>query len=86
MSYSWVGDQYAKIRYSDEIDKKYPWIKYTIPYKDPLYAIVEVAKGTISITGVTSTFVGSGPDELGIPARPENDRIVPMISSRKLKF
>jgi hypothetical protein len=86
MSYSWVGEQYAKIRYSDEIDKKYPWIKYTIPYKDPLYATVEVKKETISITGVTSTFVGPGPDELGIAARLENDRIVPFISSRKLKF
>ncbi|MBI5010470.1 MAG: alkaline phosphatase, partial [Bacteroidia bacterium] len=86
MSYSWVGEQYAKIRYSDEIDKKYPWIKYTIPYSDPLYAIVEVTKGTISIAGVTSTFVGPGPEELGIPVRPENDMIVPLISSRKLKF
>jgi calcineurin-like phosphoesterase family protein len=86
MSYSWVGEQYVKIRYSDEIDKKYPWIKYTIPYKDPLYAIVELTKGTISISGVTSTFVGPGPDELGIPARPENEKIVPFISSRKLKF
>ncbi|HUX97156.1 MAG TPA: metallophosphoesterase [Bacteroidales bacterium] len=86
MSYSWVGEQYAMIRYSEEIDKKYPWIKYTIPYQDPLYAIVEVKKGTISVSGVNSSFVGSGPDELKIPSRPENDKIVPVISSRKLKF
>jgi 3',5'-cyclic AMP phosphodiesterase CpdA len=86
MSYSWVGEQYVKVRYSDDIDKKYPWIKYTIPYKDPLYAIVGIKKGTISITGVKSSFVGPGPEELGIPARPENDKIVPEISSRKLKF
>lgn len=86
MSYSWVGEQFMKVRYSDEIDKKYPWIKYTIPYKDPLYAIVGIKNGTISIKGVESTFVGQGPEELGMPVRPENDKIVPVISSRKLKF
>jgi calcineurin-like phosphoesterase family protein len=86
MSYSWVGEKFMKVRYSDEIDKEYPWIKYTIPYKDPLFAIVEISKGTISIDGVKSEFVGPGPEELGIPERPVNDKIVSEISSRKLKF
>jgi len=86
MSYSWVGEKYSKIRYSDEIDKKYPNIKYTIPYKDPLYAIVEIGKGIIDIAGVSSTFVGPGPDELGIPERPVNSVIVPYISSKSLKY
>ena len=86
MSYSWVGEQYMKVRYSDETDKKYPWIKYTIPYKDPLYAIVEVKKGLIVVEGVKSTFEGPGPEELGISVRPDNDKIVPYISSRKLKY
>ena len=86
MSYSWVGENYMKIRYSDEIDAKYPWIKYTIPYKDPLYAIVEIKNGTISIEGINSTFVGPGPEELGIPEQPENNQIVPFISNRNIKF
>lgn len=86
MSYSWVGEQYLKVRYSAEIDRKYPWIKYTIPYKDPLYAIAEINNGTLSVEGVKSTFVGPGPEELGIPARPENDQIVPVISNRIIKF
>jgi len=86
MSYSWVGEQFARVRYSDDIDKKFPYIKYTIPYKDPLYAFVEVDKSTISIAGVTSTFVGPGPEELGITRQPENNKIVPVISNKKLKF
>jgi calcineurin-like phosphoesterase family protein len=86
MSYSWVGDNYVKVRYSDEIDRKFPWIKYTIPYKDPLYAIVVIDKKKISIKGIESAFVGPGPDELGIPVRPANDVIVPYISDREIKY
>ena len=86
MSYSWVGEQYSKVRYSDEIDRKYPYIKYTIPYRDPLYAIAEIKNGKLTIEGEKSTFVGPGPKELGIQARPDNDQIVPVISSRKIKF
>jgi len=86
MSYSWVGEQYMKVRYGEEIDNNFPYIKYTIPYKDPLYAVIEVEKGSITITGVKSTFVGPGPKELGIPERPENDKIVPFISTLKLNY
>ena len=62
MSYSWVGEKYQKIRYSSEIDSKYPYIKYTIPYKDPLYAFAEIKGGIIYIKGIESTIVGPGPD------------------------
>ena len=86
MSYSWVGEEYARVRYSDETDKKFPWIKYTIPYKDPLFAFVEINANNIKIKGVSSNFAGPGPKELGMPERSENDKIVPFISSRKLKF
>jgi len=86
MSYSWVGEKYEKIRYGTEIDAKYPWIKYTIPYKDPLYAFVEINDSSISITGIKSTFVGPGPDELDIPERPDNDKITPVISDRYIRY
>jgi calcineurin-like phosphoesterase family protein len=84
MSYSWVGEKYGTIRYSKEIDSKFPWIKFTIPYKDPLYAFVEINDKAIIIKGRKSSFIGPGPDELGIPERPENDKITPVISSRKI--
>lgn len=32
MSYNWLGESFAKVRYSDEIDKNFKWIKYTAPY------------------------------------------------------
>jgi predicted phosphodiesterase len=86
MSYSWVGEEFLKIRYNAEIDARYPWIKYTIPYRDPLYAFVEITDKTIIIKGVKSTFVGPGPEELGIPERPDNDKITPTISNREIRY
>jgi predicted phosphodiesterase len=83
MSYSWVGEKYKRIRYSQEVDEKYPWIKYTIPYKEPLYAIVSVGPKGIKITGRKTEFVGPGPKALGMPEAKE-EPIVPYISNRKL--
>lgn len=85
MSYEWLGDKYQTIRYSKEIDKKYPYIKYTVPYKDPLFAFVEVNAKSIQIEGIKSSFVGPSPKELGCPERPKNKRIVAEITNRILK-
>ncbi len=83
MSYSWVGGDYKKVRYSPEIDEKYPWIKYTIPYKDPLYAFVTIENGILGIKGKKSVFVGPGPEEIGLPPS-ENGPVVPFISNNKM--
>ena len=86
MSYSWLGGDYQTIRYSKEIDEKYPWIKYTVPYEEPLFAFVEIDKKKIQIEGIQSQFVGPSPDDLGFPKPTENSPIAPMISNRKLKI
>lgn len=84
MSYYWAGGNYQVIRYSEEIDGQFPWIKYTIPYEEPLYAFVEINNEAISIKGKGTRFAGPGPEELGMPPTPENNPIVPHISNRKL--
>lgn len=53
-------------RYGAAIDKKYPNIKYTTPYKDAVFAIVTVAEDGIQIQGRQSQFVGPTPEELGL--------------------
>lgn len=83
MSYSWLGGDYKTIRYSETIDKKYPWIKYTVPYKEPLFAFIEIDDKNIKIFGKQSVFVGPSPEDLGVP-KSENGPIVPKISSAKL--
>lgn len=86
MSYQWLGGDYQKIRYSEEVDEQYPWIKYTVPYRDPLFAFMTISpKGVLKIEGVKSEFVGPSPDELGYPEQPENNRTTPYIISRKIR-
>lgn len=83
MSYSWLGGDYKTIRYSETIDKEYPWIKYTVPYKEPLFAFIEIDDKNIKIFGKQSVFVGPSPEDLGVP-KSENGPIIPKISSAKL--
>jgi 3',5'-cyclic-AMP phosphodiesterase len=86
MSYHWLGEKYAHIQYGEEVDKNFKWIKYTAPFKDPLFTVVEIStKGTIKIKGKKSEWVGKTPWELGYP---ENLKkyMRPAISERYLKF
>jgi 3',5'-cyclic AMP phosphodiesterase CpdA len=86
-SYRWVGEKFQHIRYSDEIDKEFPWIKYTIPYKDPLFTFVEIdPKGLLKLEPRETEFIGPGPEEMGMPQTAENDPIDPKISGFNFKF
>jgi hypothetical protein len=86
MSYQWLGDAYRHIRYGPEIDSLYPWIKYTAPYKDPLFAEITIASnGKIRIRGTTSEYVGPSPWDLGFPDA-HKSMMVPYISDRVLRF
>ncbi len=83
-SYRWVGGDHKVVRYSKEIDEKFEWIKYTIPYRDPLYTFVQIKHNKIIIEPKTSEFVGPGPREMNLPDTLPNDPIVPTISGYKL--
>ncbi len=86
MSYFWVGDKAKHMSYGEEIDKEYPWIKYTCPYKDPLFAIVTIeSDGTIRIKGRNTEWVGPSPAEAGYHNEFYMDRIKTTISDRVLK-
>ena len=86
MSYLWMGGDYLQVRYSNEIDEQYPYIRYTAPYKDPLFAIVEIDnRGVIRITGRESSWVGPDPWALGYP-EDNRDETGPRITSRELEF
>ena len=66
MSCLWLDLDFTCMgRYSAEIDEKYPNIRYTAPYKDPLFAIIEIDDNGINIKGVQSEWVGPSPEELG---------------------
>ena len=86
MSYHWLGDKYTHVRYSDEVDRNFKWIKYTAPFKEPLFTVVEIStKGTIKIAGKKSEWVGPTPWDLGYPEALKK-YMRPAITERKLKF
>ncbi len=85
MSNQWLGDKYKHIRYSEEVDKTHPYVKYTVPYKDPLWATVEISgNNMLKIIGKQSEFVGPGPDKLGMDKYVYGYEIVPYISDRNI--
>ena len=86
-SYHWVGGDFLKVRYSKEIDEAYPYIKYTVPYKAPIFALVTIdqARGFMEITGKRSTFVGPPPWELGKDRKLwDADTLTPHVSDWKV--
>ncbi len=89
MAYKWLGEKYGHIRYSDEVDKNFKWIKYTAPYKDPLFTVVEIATdgkgGAIKMSGKYSSYVGPSPWEIGYPERLKK-YVKPQITERVMKF
>jgi calcineurin-like phosphoesterase family protein len=86
MSYKWMGKDWQVVRYSKAIDEKYPYIKFTAPFKDPLFAFVEINAENLKIEGKKSTFVGITPKEMGYPERPPNNPVTSVISDRNLKI
>lgn len=67
MSNQWLDmDFICEERYTKEIDEKFPNIKYTVPYKDSIFAIVTLDENGIDIKGTKSKFVGITPEEQGL--------------------
>ncbi len=85
-SYQWVGGDYKRIRYSKEIDEKYEWIKYTIPYKESLFTFMTIKNDKIIIEAKKTEFVGPGPEEMGMPEDHPHCPTVPKISGFKMKI
>lgn len=86
MAYKWLGEDYEHIRYSEEVDKNFKWIKYTAPYKEPLFTVVEIStEGYIKMSGKYSSFIGPSPWELGYPEHLKKF-VKPQITERNLEF
>lgn len=88
MSNQWVGDKHkCPQRFSPEINKNNPYLQYTTPYKDPLFAIVTINNGEINIDGIQSSFIEPGPDKIGLESGIFcNMPLVARVSDRVLKY
>ena len=88
-AYFWIGPAFAHTRYGAEIEKAHPAIKNTVPYREPLWAMVTIdfAQKVMAIEGKTSEFVGPSPWELGADRKEfEAETVAPAISNRRLSL
>ncbi|MFC2097675.1 metallophosphoesterase family protein [Bacteroidota bacterium] len=88
MSYYWLGEKYeCETRYTEEDNNKFPDLRNTAPYRDPLYAIVEISTdGSIKIEGIKSRFISPSPMELGVSWSFVPGRISSSIPDRTIEF
>lgn len=83
MVYNYCGNEcFNEDRYTPEILAKYPVMKKSFPYEDPLYTIIELdpVNKTIKSMEKNSKFVAPTPDELGIHGISSN------VSARTIKY
>lgn len=85
-SYYWAGSRYKHTTYGEAWEEQYHTLRYVFPYRDALYAIVEIDDGEIRITGTHSEIVGATPEELHYPQDNAHCCIVPRISDRTLSL
>lgn len=67
MSNWWAGSKFTCLnRFTPDIDEKFPLLRYVTPYKDAVYAIIEMDENGAMVKGAKSEFVGKTPEELGV--------------------
>lgn len=87
MSYIWVGPQYEHFSYSQEIHKKYPYLKDLVLYKQGLFAIVTISdNGDIKIKGMNGDYQNVSPHELGLGDTWNGRSIQPIVPSFSAKY
>ena len=57
----WAGEEYETLRYPEQIDRDYPSLRYTFPYRKPVFAIVTLTPEALIIEGRGGGFVQPGP-------------------------
>ena len=84
MSYKWVGGGGNKRqRFAKHVEHAYPWVSHTVPYRDPLYTVLELdpETGQLNIEGKKTEFIPPTPTEMELP---NASQMLPSISARKI--
>lgn len=84
MSYYWAGEKYNHTTYGEEIEREHPLLRMVFPYRDPLFAIVEITDGAITVRGRASEIVGAKPEEMAFTKKGLADPITAAITDRVL--
>ncbi|MDB4775529.1 MAG: hypothetical protein CBB69_007485 [Phycisphaera sp. TMED9] len=88
-SYKWVGGDHRHRSYGEDVHEGHPWISYTCPYRDPLFATITIDPEDLAVRveGTGSRWVGETPAELGVDRHPElihGEQIAPRIRDRRI--
>jgi calcineurin-like phosphoesterase family protein len=90
-AYYWMGDAYARRRFSDELHAKRPILDRVAPYEGPLFTSLEFdpQTGVLRLTGRKSRWVGPSPVEVGLDPEErgcESAWITPAIRPREFSI
>ena len=86
LSYYWAGSKYNHTTYGAELEDDYPSLRNVFPYRDPLFATVEISDGEIRIFGRASCIVGDTPESLEFTKTGLVDPITASIQDRVLRI
>lgn len=86
MAYYWAGEKYDHATFGDAIEREFPLVRQVFPWRDSLFAIVEMDDSVISVRGVRSEIVGATPDELAFVKAGVVDPITAEICDRVIAF
>lgn len=85
--YYWVDESFDNKGFDEEFYKKHKWLRYTIVYKDPIWAVVNIdGKNTINIKGTETEVVGEPLEKVDININKDVYPITAKIDSRKLRY
>ena len=89
-SYQWVGGDYKNKSYAADVHEAYPWIEYTCPYRESLFAMLTIDPQSMKITleGRASEWVGKSPAQLGKKMHPTliaGEQVAPRIRDRAIE-
>lgn len=68
-SNQWIGEDYEPLGinevYNEETHKSHAYLKYVVPYKEPLYAIITLdeKQRKLEMKGIKTTFIGPTPKQ-----------------------
>ncbi len=90
-AYQWLGGDWQRTRYPEEIEKQHTALKYTSPYVGPLWTVGEVYKsGVLKFQGMETQWLAPSMWDIGYPEKPSasvtKDSCVPLIRDRQFRF
>lgn len=83
-SYYWAGSAYRHTTYGKELERKYQHLQSIFPYREPLFAIIEIDDNEIVIRGRESEFVGATPEAMAFKKPGLCDKITAGVKNRVL--